>query len=278
MICWSCTLSSSDLNTVESFFWGVGATSVSTTPDDREPIQLQAFFVDNQLSDDAQVVSDLLNELVAPNTVTDMQYRVVRDDGWQERWRDEFEPLKIGDFWVVGEWQQGDFAEPVIRVYPGQAFGTGQHETTHLMLAELSRRDLKGKRMLDVGCGTGILAIAAEKCGASYALGIELDPDCDENMLRHLSMNDCQNVELRIGQILQVTDSFDVVLANITLNALREVWPHVSGLLNQGGVLLSSGLLVEQETQALEQLRQLGAKSVVLARRGEWILVQSEWP
>ncbi|MCB1043853.1 MAG: 50S ribosomal protein L11 methyltransferase [Acidobacteria bacterium] len=275
MIRYVCDVDVSEVDLLEALMWEWGATVVSTTPPDANPIQLSAFFVDESCPDPmylSQCMADYLGR-----TLNLARSHIV-DDGWQERWREEFQPLKVGPFWVVGEWDENRYPEPCLRVYPGQAFGTGQHETTALMLEHLATCPLDKKDVLDIGCGTGILSIAASKLGARSVLGIEIDPDCNENMQRHLQINDTMHVTLLIGTIDQVADSFDVILANITLNVLLEIWPWVKAHLRPGGYVLSSGLLISQKGDALRALSDLGAHTVELARKGEWLVLRSTWP
>lgn len=201
-------------------------------------------------------------------------FETVNPEAWQEKWRENFKPLDIGSFRVVGEWEDIELNNKLIRVYPGQAFGTGQHQTTQLIVKYLEDKDLSGMTVLDAGCGTGILAIVAERLGATSIFGFDVDPDCEENMQRHLEINQSKHVTLAIG----VLEDFepkpcDVVLANITLNVLREVWPGLGPWLKPGGLLVSSGILVEQKEEAVNLLKSLNYQIKDINEDGEWLMI-----
>lgn len=276
MIAWKCRVPVARADEVEAFFWGLDAQVVASSLPLGDAIDVVAYFTDDQGPD--ELAQSALLDLVG-SAVSFSQSRVaVSDEGWQQRWRDEFKPFQVGPFTLAGDWQDGIFSEALIRVYPGQAFGTGQHETTYMMLEMLGVQDLNGKRVLDIGCGTGILAIGAEKRGAERVLGIEIDPDCRENMQHHLRINACRRVELNIQTLDQVNEKFDVILANITLNVLLELWPLAKARLRPGGVLYSTGILAEQSADAMTALKQIGAHSEIVQRRNEWVLIRSTWP
>ena len=148
--------------------------------------------------------------------------------------------------------------EKTILVYPGQAFGTGQHATTRLMIEAMERHDFENKQVIDVGCGTGILSIAADKMGAGGVFGFDIDPDCAENMQHHLEINQAQRVTLTIGDMTDFTLlSQDIILANITINVLSKIWPSCHRLLRPGGLLICSGILEDQIDNALVRLNGL---------------------
>jgi ribosomal protein L11 methyltransferase len=137
--------------------------------------------------------------------------------------------------------------------------------------------NLEGASVLDVGCGTGILAIAAEKLGAASCLGFDIDPDCRENMDRHLAMNRTQNVKLEIGTLadIKAEANYDLVLANITINILEQTWPHLKAYMKPGAVLISSGILLEQQRQALALLKANGFTVRSISQLGEWCAIEA---
>ncbi len=206
-----------------------------------------------------------------------IRFEEVQEQAWQESWRENFKPLQVGKFTLVGEWEQGVVDTPeIIRIYPGMAFGTGQHETTQLIIERLQELDLHGKKVLDAGCGTGILAIAAERLGATDVFGFDIDPDCEENMIHHLAINRCRATRLAIGVLEDFPPaSYDVILANITINVLREVWPGLRRQLAPGGVILNSGILENQKAEALTVLAELGFQIDEIRHKGEWLMIQA---
>lgn len=259
----------------EELCWIHQATSVSSKPPHEQQRILTALF----LTLDVQAFQATLQQAFAdqPKAVLSVNVSEVAEDDWQNNWRDNFKPLRIGDFQVVGSWEAPDTPDPkTLLVYPGQAFGTGQHETTQLIIERLQSMDLSGAHMLDAGCGTGILAIAAERLGAASVFGFDIDPDCRENMQHHLEINHTQRTRLDIGALTDFTHNpYDVILANITINVLKILWPDLVGLMKPGAVLLSSGILKEQEAEARTHLQALGLKLGQTWRNGEWVLIEA---
>ncbi len=263
---------------VEEWLWAVGALSVSSEPQHVPERKLVALF--DQV--DQGSFRLLLESAAAPfeGKVDSVAFSSVDAMDWQVKWRENFEPFSIGSFRIMGEWEEGACSdERTVLVYPGQAFGTGQHQTTRLMVKRLSESDLTGKAVLDVGCGTGILALVAESMGARRVFGFDVDPDCDENMRHHLRINHSERVTLAIGSINDFDISgFDLVMANITINVLLEVWPKLAEHLPSGGLILSSGILDCQEDQAVATLQGLGLLVDDIRREGEWIMVEARKP
>lgn len=253
----------------EEILWALGALSVSTPPNHEDNRFLEVLF--------NEVPSDLADQLKANGLEATLHNpEEVIQTAWQDSWRENFKPLQIGGFRLVGDWEGEETGPKTILIYPGMAFGTGQHETTQLIIEHLESYDLTGQRVLDAGCGTGILAIAAEKLGAASVYGFDIDPDCKENMERHLSMNKTRNVQLEIGIVEDAPqEQYDLILANITVNVLKEVWPHLKSRLTESGTLISSGILQEQKEEALAALHSLGFKERVIKEQGEWIMIEA---
>lgn len=262
---------------IEEWLWIQGALSVGSEPLHVEDRKLVALFGSLEEQAFLEKLHDALEDI--PGEVRQVLVDTVADEAWQEKWRENFEPLQIGGFSIVGEWHECEEHSRLIRVYPGQAFGTGQHETTQLMVARLEDMDLSGKRVLDVGCGTGILAIVAERLGAAEVFGFDVDPDCRENMDRHLAINQSKRVSLKIGVLEDFElEPFDLIVANITINVLREVWPGLKKLLRPDGILLNSGILDIQKDEALTHLQEAGFQTGAVSARGEWLLIEATHP
>ena len=259
---------------LEEWLWIQGAVSVSTLPPHVADRTIGALF---QTLDRTRFKGELTKALIELGGKTaDAAFDEVPDDDWQNRWRENFQPLQVGGFRIVGEWESEPDDPKTIRVYPGQAFGTGQHETTRLIIRALETMDLTNKTVMDAGCGTGILAIAAERLGARSVFGFDLDPDCAENMAHHLHINRAKNISLKIGKIEDFEQTgFDLILANITINVLVQLWPELAKRIAPGGLLLSSGILAEQEDEAVQALKASGFQIQSKQKDGEWLLIQA---
>ncbi len=203
----------------------------------------------------------------------EMQYKLeqLEDKDWEREWMDNFHPMKFGNrLWICPSWR--DVPEPDavnVMLDPGLAFGTGTHPTTALCLTWLDSLDLEGKTVVDFGCGSGILSLAALKLGAKKVIGIDIDPQALQASLENAKRN---GVEDRLELFLpkdQPSFKADVVVANILAGPLRELAPVIIDYVAPNGLLALSGILEEQG----ENLQSI---------YGQWctmdpIAVQDEW-
>lgn len=259
---------------VEEWLWIQDALSVALQPPHVAERSLTALF--------DRVEPDAFRQALATATadfagkIHGVRFQTVDEQAWQVHWRESFKPFRIGRFRVVGEWEAIAEDPQTLRVYPGQAFGTGQHETTRLMIEHMETLDLQGKRVLDVGCGMGMLSMVAERLGAAEVFGFDADPDCEENMHRHQAINRTRRVTLKIGKLEDFAlEPFDLILANITLNVLHGVWPRLATLLKPGGRLLNSGMLESQREDAVRSLVACGFQVSEILTKGAWLLVEA---
>jgi ribosomal protein L11 methyltransferase len=194
------------------------------------------------------------------------------DRDWQRAWRDQFQPLCFGRrLWVVPSWHEAPRDALVITLDPGMAFGTGTHPTTAMCLDWLVRRDLSGCRVLDFGCGSGILALAAARLGARRVVAVDIDPDACEIARENAARNGCASIEVMQPEAL-AADEFDVVVANILLKPILLLRDTFRARLADGGALALSGLLTTQAASVLAAYAGVFALSVT-ETRGEWALV-----
>jgi len=170
---------------------------------------------------------------------------LVKEKNWNEEWEKNFQPVVIGRFCAV----RASFHEPVpgveheIIITPKMSFGTGHHATTYIMIQFLQQLDIKGKRVLDFGTGTGILAILAERLGANGITAIDNDDWSIENAAENIAVNKCTGIKLSKAGDLKELGHFDVILANINRHVLLANMLDLKQHLTQGGVLILSGLL-----------------------------------
>ncbi len=197
--------------------------------------------------------SFIINQIKASNMLTDdFAYKVeqLEDKDWEREWMENFHPMKFGErLWICPSWR--DIPEPDavnVMLDPGLAFGTGTHPTTALCLEWLEGLDLSGKTVIDFGCGSGILAIAAIKLGAEKVIGIDIDPQALQASRDNAERNGvADQLEVYLPQNQPEGLIADVVVANILAGPLRELAPVIKGLVKPNGDLAMSGVL---DTQA----------------------------
>ena len=197
---------------------------------------------------------NILNEENISAIISSQQFsfskKIIGQKNWNEEWEKNFHPVVIDDFCMI----RAAFHEAVVSVKydiiitPKMSFGTGHHATTYMMVEAMRQINFNNKKVLDFGTGTGVLAILAEKCGASEVLAI----DCDEWSITHahenISVNQCRNITVKKSDSTQGTSVFDIILANITKNIIVQNLPSFWQHLTLAGVLIISGLL---ETDSL---------------------------
>jgi ribosomal protein L11 methyltransferase len=173
----------------------------------------------------------------------------VDDRVWRQLWREHARPVRVGSMVVAPAWRRVGAvgAGPVVSIDPGPCFGSGSHPTTRLLLAELQRRVVPGTTVLDVGTGSGILAVAAAVIGAGRVVAVDLDPDAVETTRRNASANGvADRVAASVADAATVTGPFDAVVANLTAGTLARVAAVLVQAVADGGVLVVSGMLVGQ--------------------------------
>lgn len=196
----------------------------------------------------------------------------IEDKDWEREWMENFHPMRFGErLWICPSWRDVPDPQAVnVMLDPGLAFGTGTHPTTALCLSWLDSLDLQGKTVIDFGCGSGILAIAALKLGAAQAIGIDIDPQAIQASRDNAERN---GVSDRLSLYLphQQPDnlSADVVVANILAGPLRELAPLISALPKRGGHLGLSGILASQAESVCEAYTERFALDPV-AEKEEW--------
>ena len=182
---------------------------------------------------------------------------------WNSEWeKNYFQPIVFENRCVVHSSFHHDYpsAKYDIVIDPRMAFGTGHHETTSMMIGRLLNNNLDGLSLLDMGTGTGILAILAAMRGAEKVVGVEIDPAAYENAVDNIKLNDTPGVELRLGGAETVTETgaFDFVMANINRNILLEDMKLFRSVMNIGGSLILSGFYEEDIPVLLENAAELG--------------------
>ena len=208
--------------------------------------QVQALFYD--VRPNSEILGDLATYFQRANLLIELPKELtpLPDQDWVRASLDQFQPIKIGGFWVKPSWNEDPIPPnlTVLNLDPGLAFGTGMHPTTQLCLEWLSANDLSGQTVMDFGCGSGILGVAAGCLGASQVTGLDIDPQALLATEHNASLNDLVVETLLPDQTPSCT--FDVVVANILANPLIDLADTLNNLTQPGGKIIMAGLLDEQ--------------------------------
>ena len=218
-------------------------------------------------------ISDICN-IVVIDTVA------LKDRVWEEECQKDFPSMRFGKrLWVCPSWDTESILSNdsiVIHMDPGLAFGTGTHQTTSLCLEYLDSNPPKNLRVIDFGCGTGILAIAAAKFGAKSVIAIDNDPQAVLSSKENVAKNKCENTITTIHSINQGSDrKCDLLIANILANPLVELEPLFSDLVHTNGMLLLSGILKEQVDRVVK-CYSINFSNIEVANKGEWFRISGK--
>ena len=184
---------------------------------------------------------DTLNQLKIPVVGVDMVKEELQD--YAELTRKYFRPIKIEDVTIVAPWNKRQQDRQYIIIEPGMAFGTGRHESTKLMLKLMRLIDMKGKRVLDMGCGSGILSLYARLLGARKIMAVDNDTDTILSARKNLSFNQAYNIELACTDLQNIRGIYDIALANLDITTFSNYSEKISSLIAKGGHLIISGIL-----------------------------------
>ena len=203
--------------------------------------------------------------------IGDLAVRVVDDEDWLEAWKATVTPIRIGRFLVRPTWSDASATDAItIALDPGMAFGTGLHPTTQQCLEAVSYLDLEGLRVLDVGTGSGILAIGAAKRGAREVIGVDTDPLAVRAARENADTNGIA-LDARVGSAADVDGRFDVVLANLVGPVLVQVAPHLRARLERSGSLVAAGITTQAEREVLSVFVAEGLGVVDRDQRADWV-------
>jgi ribosomal protein L11 methyltransferase len=200
----------------------------------------------------------------------------IAEQNWNKTWEESFEPIQIENKISV----RAHFHQPVVDVKyeiiitPKMSFGTGHHATTQLMLEKMYDLNFKQKTVLDFGSGTGVLAIFAEKLGADAVIALDNDTWCLENGNENIVQNSCSKIEAMLGSIDNVAEKkFDIILANINLNILKANAKIMFESINENGELLLSGLLISDEKEMKNSLKDAGFVFLESKTKDNWLSI-----
>lgn len=208
------------------------------------------------------------------------------DVDWVNNWKQYFHQFYVDDILIIPSWEDvrpEDKDKMVIHIDPGTAFGTGMHETTQLCIRQIRKYVTENTRILDVGCGSGILGMLALKFGAAYSVGTDLDPCAIEATYENMEVNGISRdqYEVMIGNIIDdksVQDKvgyecYDIVAANILADVLVQLTPVVVNQLKTGGVYITSGIIDDKERTVVDAVKAAGLEVLDVTYQGEWVCV-----
>ena len=221
-------------------------------------------------------VRDALGHLQAfgLGPIGELAVREIKEEAWLETWKASFKPIRIGAFLVRPTWSDADPGDAtVLSLDPGMAFGTGLHPTTQACLRALSRIDVAGKRVADVGTGSAILAIACAKRGAREVVALDIDPVAVKEARANVARNGA-SIDLAAGSAADLTGAFDLILANIVAAVLQRIAPDLCAHLGTGGTLVVAGIIATEEDETRAAFEAHGLRAVARDQDGDWVSIE----
>ena len=203
----------------------------------------------------------------------------IQQEDWQNAWKKYYHAMDIGKrLAIVPGWENYETDRTVITMDPGMAFGTGTHETTSLCLETLDELVKGGERVLDIGTGSGILAIAALKLGAATAEGVDIDPMCVRTAGENALRNGVQDrFRVLVGDLSdKASGVYELITANIVAAAILSLAPAVPALMAEGGRFLASGIIDERKDEVLDGLKAAGLRPVGVKEKRGWVCILCE--
>ena len=248
------------------------------------------FYMDPD-EDNEEILEAARRELDSLREFTDIGEAVItrsetEDKDWINNWKEYFHHFYVDDILIVPSWEEipeGDEDKMILHIDPGTAFGTGMHETTQLCIRQLKKYVKPGDKILDVGTGSGILAIVSLMYGIKEAVGTDLDPCAVEAVRENMEVNgvNADQFEMMIGNIIsdpEIQDRvgyerYDIVVANILAEVLLPLTPVVKKCLKPGGIYITSGIIAEKEQLVVDAVKAAGMEVLEVTRQNEWVSV-----
>ena len=249
-----------------------------------------SFYLDEE-GDAGQILADVRSALEELSAWTDVgegsiEESQTEDLDWMNNWKQYFHQFYVDDILIIPSWEDvkpEDSEKMVIHIDPGTAFGTGMHETTQLCIRQIRKYVTDQTRILDVGCGSGILGMLALKFGAAYSVGTDLDPCAVEATHENMQVNGIRpdQYQVMIGNIINDPavqekvgcERYDIVAANILADVLVELTPVVVSRMKPGGIYITSGIIDDKEQTVVEAVKRAGLEVMEVTYQGEWVCV-----
>ena len=199
------------------------------------------------------------------------------DEDWANNWKKYYKPLEIGEkLAIVPEWEAYDNDKRiVIKINPGMAFGTGTHESTYMCLELLERYVKKDDEIFDIGCGSGILAIAGLKLGAKRALAVDIDDKCIDASHENADLNNLEdNMDIKKGNLLDVVKGrADLIVSNIIAEIIVDEIKNLKNHMDKGGIFITSGIIKERRQMVIDALEESGFEIIDELEKNNWVAI-----
>lgn len=249
-----------------------------------------SFYLEEE-EDKEQILADVRKELEEMQSYADVgectiEESQTEDVDWVNNWKQYFHQFCVDDILIIPSWEEvqpEDAGKMVIHIDPGTAFGTGMHETTQLCIRQIRKYVTESTRILDVGCGSGILGMLALKFGALASVGTDLDPCAIDATHENMEVNGISRdrYEVMIGNIIddkEIQDkvgygAYDIVAANILADVLVPLTPVIVNHLKDGGIYITSGIIEDKEETVVQAVKAAGLEVLEVCHQGEWVSV-----
>lgn len=231
-------------------------------PEERNPLEYREF---------------LETRLPALGISATISFEGINEDDWAESWKQYYKPVPLGKVTIVPAWEKYDAkeGEVIIRMDPGMAFGTGTHETTRLVIRLMQDLPIEGKRVLDVGTGSGILSICASKLGAKSCNAYDIDPVAVKVARENAIADGCDNITVGVSDLLRGVDlaggMYDFCVANIVADIIIRMLPDVRSYVESGSPLILSGIIGERADEVREAVIKTGFTVEKEIKENDWV-------
>ena len=246
---------------------------------DKTEVKVSLFVPEEKpLPEIASFISSGLREAGVPFSLTTEN---LAEDDWAEGWKKYYKPIHIGRLSVVPAWEdyKAKEGEIIVRMDPGMAFGTGTHETTHLVMTILEKEIKGGERFLDVGCGSGILSICASKLGADFCAAYDIDPVAVAVAKDNIESDGAKNIICGVSDLLSGVDKsapYTFVVANIVADILLRMLPDLADILAPHAKVILSGIIRERAEEMENALKNLGYRIIRTEFENDWTAILAE--
>ena len=260
-----------------------------TEPDDG--VAYLSFYLDVEDENKDEILKNVRRELKEMSEylnvgTCNIEESETEDIDWVNNWKQYFHQFYVDDVLIIPSWEEvkpEDRDKMIIHIDPGTAFGTGMHETTQLCIRQIRKHVTPETKILDVGCGSGILGMLALKFGAKYSVGTDLDPCAIDATHENMEVNGIakDQYEIMIGNIIddkEIQDRvgyecYDIVAANILAPVLVELTPVIVNQMKKGGIYITSGIIDDKEEMVVEAVKKAGLEVLEVTYQGEWVSV-----